>query len=45
MFNVGTSMEEYSQAFVIVELSLFRRLSIPQSTCVDPFAWLWTHEG
>lgn len=38
MFNVGTSMEEYSQTFIIVEFFLFQRLFIPQSMCVDPFA-------
>ncbi len=39
MFGVRTYMEESSWALVIVELSLFRRLPIPPSMCVDPFAW------
>lgn len=38
MFDVGASMEEYSQTLIIVEISLFQRLFIPQSMCVDPFA-------
>jgi hypothetical protein len=36
MFGVKAYMEESSRALVIVELSLFRRLSIPPSMCVDP---------
>jgi hypothetical protein len=44
IFNVGTFMEESSCAFVVVELSLLRRLSISLATCVDPLAWWWIHE-
>jgi hypothetical protein len=29
MFNVGTSIVEYSWAFIILELSLFQKLFIP----------------
>jgi hypothetical protein len=39
MFRVGASIEESSQALVIGELSLFKRLSIPSFACVDPLAW------
>jgi hypothetical protein len=39
MFGVGTSFEESSRAFVIGELSLLRRLSIPSSTFKDPLLW------
>lgn len=35
----GASIEESFQAQIIEELSLFRRLSIPSSTCVDSLAW------
>ncbi len=37
-------MEELSHALVVGELSLFRRLSISPTTCVDPLAWWWIHE-
>jgi len=45
MFNVRASMEESSWALVTTKLSLFRRLFIPPSMCVDPFVWWQTHEG
>jgi hypothetical protein len=45
MFGVGTSMEKSSWALVTTKLSLFQRLSIPPSGCVDPLAWWQTHEG
>jgi hypothetical protein len=38
MFNVKAYMEEFPRALVIAELSLFRRLYIPPSMCVDPLA-------
>ncbi len=44
IFGVGTSMEKSSCKFVVGELSLFRRLSISPTTCVDPLAWWWIHE-
>jgi hypothetical protein len=43
IFGVGASMEESSHAFVVVELSLFRRLYVSPTTCVDPLAWWWIH--
>jgi len=45
MFGVGTSIEESSQTLVTGELSLFKRLFIPSSTCANPLAWRWMHEG
>jgi hypothetical protein len=45
MFGVGASIEKSSHTLIIRELSLFRRLSIPSSTCADPLAWWWMHEG
>jgi hypothetical protein len=39
MFSVRTYMEESSRALVIVKLSLFQRLPIPPSMCVDLLAW------
>jgi hypothetical protein len=44
IFGVGTSMEEASRALVVGELSLFRRLYVTPTTCVDPFSWWWIHE-
>jgi hypothetical protein len=44
MFSVEASIEESSRALVIGELSLFRRLSVLPSTCVDPFTWWCIHE-
>jgi hypothetical protein len=38
IFGVGTSMEESSCAFVVGELSLFKRLYVSLATCVDPLA-------
>jgi hypothetical protein len=38
IFGVGASFEESSQIFVIGELFLFRRLSIPLVTREDPLA-------
>jgi hypothetical protein len=45
MFGVGGSIEEYSWTLVIGKLSLFKRFSILSSSCVDPLAWWWMHEG
>ncbi len=45
MFGVGASIQDSSRALVIVELSLFRRLSIPQFMCINPLAWWQTHKG
>jgi hypothetical protein len=45
MFGAGVLNEESSWALVIGELSLFKRLSIPSSTCVDPLTWWQMHEG
>jgi hypothetical protein len=45
MFGVGASLEESSCALVVGELSLFKRLSILASTCVDPLSWWWCHEN
>jgi hypothetical protein len=39
MFGVGASIEKSSRTLITRELSLFRRLSIPSSTCADPLAW------
>jgi hypothetical protein len=38
MFVVGASIEEHSKALVIIELSLFWKLFISQSMCIDRFA-------
>jgi hypothetical protein len=45
MFDVGASMEESSQTFITAKISLFQRLSIPQSMCVDLLVSWQTHEG
>ncbi len=45
MFSVGTSMEESSQALIIIKLFIFQRLFIPPSMCVDLLAWWWTQKG
>jgi len=45
MFGVGASIEESFQALITRELSLFRKLSIPSSTCADSLAWWRMHEG
>jgi len=44
IFGVGTSMEESPCAFIVRELSLFRRLFVSLITCVDPLAWWRIHE-
>jgi hypothetical protein len=44
MFGGGTSIEESFQSQIIEELSLFRRLSIPTSTPIDPLAWRRMYE-
>jgi hypothetical protein len=44
IFGVGASMEESSCALVVGELSLFKRLFVSPTTCVDPLAWWWIHE-
>jgi hypothetical protein len=36
IFGVGASMEESSCAFVVGELSLFKRIYVSPTTCVDP---------
>jgi hypothetical protein len=38
MFGVINSMQEFSWAFVIIDFSLFERLSILQSMFVNPLA-------
>jgi hypothetical protein len=38
IFGVGTSMEEPSRALVVGKLSLFRRLYVTPTTCVDPLS-------
>lgn len=38
-FRVGASNEESSLTFVKNELSLFRWLSVPPASCVDPLGW------
>jgi hypothetical protein len=38
IFGVGTSMEESSCAFLVGELSLFKKLYVSLATCVDPLA-------
>jgi hypothetical protein len=45
IFGVKASMEESSYAFVPQKLSLFWRLSIPLSKCVNLLAWWWSHES
>jgi hypothetical protein len=45
IFGVGASTKEYSCALVVGELSLFRRLFIVLTTCVDPFASWCIHES
>ncbi len=42
MFDVGVLIDEPSQALITGKLSLFKRFSIPSSTCAD---WWWMHEG
>ncbi len=37
-------MEESSHALVVGELSLFKRLSVSPTICVDPLAWWRIHE-
>jgi hypothetical protein len=37
-------MEKSWRAFVVVELSLFKRLSVSLVTCVDPLVWRRIHE-
>jgi hypothetical protein len=39
IFGVGAFMKESSSALVVGELSLFKRLSISPTTCVDPLIW------
>ncbi len=36
IFGVGAFMEESSRALVVGELSLFKRLFVSPTTCVDP---------
>jgi hypothetical protein len=45
IFGVGTFVEEFSQALVIGELSLFRRLHVPRIACEDSFPWWHINEG
>jgi hypothetical protein len=45
MYGIGTSIEESSLAFVLRELSLFKRLSIIPYACVNPLASWHIHEG
>jgi hypothetical protein len=44
IFGVVVSIEESSYFFVVKELSLFKRLFIVPTTCVDPLAWWCIHE-
>jgi hypothetical protein len=44
IFGVGACMEESSHMLVFLELSLFKRLFITPTTCVDPLAWWQNHE-
>jgi len=37
IFGVGASFEESSQALVTRKLYLFKKLSMPPTTCEDPF--------
>jgi len=39
IFGVDSSMEKSSHALVVGELSLFRKLFVTFTTCVDPLAW------
>ncbi len=45
VFEVRASIEESSQALVIGELSLFRRLFIFSSACANLLTWWCMHEG
>jgi len=45
MFGVGASIEESSHALVIGKLSMFKRLHVLPSACVDPLTWWHIHEG
>jgi hypothetical protein len=45
VFDVRASIEESSQALVIGELSLFKRLSIFSTTCANPLTWWCMHEA
>ncbi len=45
IFGVSASIEESSCAFVIGELSLFRRLFAVLTTCFDPFALWCIHDS
>jgi len=44
IFGVGASIKESSCAFIVGELSLFKRLSMSLVTCVDPLTWWRIHE-
>jgi hypothetical protein len=44
IFGVGASMEESSCALVVGELSLFKKLFVSPTTCVDPLVWWRIHE-
>jgi hypothetical protein len=41
----GPSIEKSSCALVIRELSMFKRVHVLPSSCVDPLAWWRIHEG
>ncbi len=45
IFGAGASIEESSCALVVGKLSLFRRLFVVLTTCVDPFASWCIHES
>jgi hypothetical protein len=44
MFGVGTSFESF-QVLVTRELFLLKRLSVPSTTCENPFIWWHNHKG
>jgi hypothetical protein len=44
VFGVGTSFESF-QVFITRELLLLKRLSIPSTTCENPFIWWHNHKG
>jgi hypothetical protein len=44
IFGVDTSIKKSSHALVVGELSLFKRLFVIPTTCVNPIVWWHNHE-
>ncbi len=45
MFDVRASIEEFFQVLITRKLFIFRRQSIPSSTCANSLAWWHIHVG